>query len=60
MLPQYCPICICHREYCKKKEEERKKKEDLAWKKKKAMELQRYYDNLNSLQSQFDIITLKI
>lgn len=57
LLPQYCPIC--HREYCKKKEEERKKKEDLAWKEKKAIELLRYYDNLNSLRSQFDIITLE-
>lgn len=56
-LLQYCPIC--YRKYRAEKEAERKKREDLEWQKKKAVDIQRYHDTLNSLKSKFDILPLE-
>lgn len=56
-LPQYCPLC--HKRYRNEKEEERKQREDLEWQKKKAVDIQRYHNALNSLQSKFDILPLE-
>lgn len=56
-MPQYCPLC--YKRYRAEKAAERKRQEDLAWQEKKALEVQRYHDALNSLQSKFDILPLE-
>lgn len=56
-IPQYCPLC--YKRYRAEKAAEWKQREDLAWQKKKALEIQRYHDALNSLQSKFDILPLE-
>lgn len=53
-IPQYCPLC--YKRYRAEKAAERKQREDLAWQKKKALEIQHFHDALNSLQSKFDIL----
>ena len=55
-IPQYCSLC--YKRYCAEKAAERKQREDLVWQK-KALEIQRYCDALNSLQSKFDILPLE-
>lgn len=56
-IPQYCPLC--YKRYRAEKAAERKQREDLAWQKKKVLEIQHYHDALNSLQGKLDILPLE-